>query len=79
MEGEHSGLETREENVALVALGRGLKEQLTGSLCRVIPHTAGSIFLRQSTPLHMASTGGKAIALPIGITLPYPVVLKPDH
>ena len=58
-EGEQSGLETLEKTLGLVALGRELKKQLPGSLCWVIPHTAGTMPLSQSTPLWMASAWGK--------------------
>ena len=71
------GLEILEQSLWLVALGRELKEQPPGSLCSVIPNTAGDIFLRQSTPLQMAYAWGEAIAPYTGITLPHHVGLKP--
>ena len=67
-----SGLETCEENLVLVALGRELKGQPPGSLCAIIPHTAETIFLRQSTPFQVASAWGEAIALPARIPLTPP-------
>ena len=71
-----SRLETLEETLGLAALVRELKEQPPGSLCWVIPHSAEAIFLKNSTPLQLASAWGEAIAPPTGVTLPYPVVLK---
>ena len=76
-EGGQSGLETFEESLGLVSLGRELREQRPASLCWVTPYTAEAICLRQRTPLWMASAWGEveAIAPPTGITLPHPVVL----
>ena len=54
-EGGQSGLEMLEDSLAMVALRRALKEQLPGSLCLVIPHTAEAIFLTKITPLQVAS------------------------
>ena len=71
-----SGIETCEKSLCLVALGRELKEQLTGSLCWVIPHTEEVIFIRQSDTLQVELAWGEAIAFPTGITPPYPVELK---
>ena len=74
-EGGKSGLEILEESLGLVVLRRELKEQPPGSPCWVIPNTAEATFLRQGTPLQVASWG-EARALWAGITLPYPVELK---
>ena len=63
-EGGQSGLEMLEKSLRLVALGRELKEQPPGSLCRVIPHTVEAVFLRQSTPLQVISAWGKVRAPP---------------
>ena len=65
------------ESLVMVALERELKEQLLGSLCSVIPHTAGAVSLKHTTPLQVISAWGKAIIPPGGITLPYPVELTP--
>ena len=65
-----------EESLGLVALGRELKEQPPGSLCRVIPHSTESIFLRPSTTVLVASAWEEAITPPAGITLPHPVELN---
>ena len=46
------------------------------SLCWVISHTAEAIFLRQSTPLQVASAWGEAGAPHKGIILPYFVELN---
>ena len=72
-----SRLEMLEESLWTVALRKELREQPPGSPCWVIPQTAGATLLRQSTPLWMASTWGEATALPTGMSLPHPGVLKP--
>ena len=72
MEGGQSELETYEESLELVALGKELKGQLPGSLCSVIPHTAEAVFLPQSTAFHVTSAWGEAIALPTGVSFAPP-------
>ena len=72
-----SGLETLGRQ-GTVALRRELRKQPPGSRCWVIPHNAGSIFLRQSTHLQVSWAWRKAIALPSGGPLPHHVVLKSD-
>ena len=74
-EWEQSGLKMR-ERLGQVALGGELNGQPPVSLCWVIPYTAGAIFLRQSTPLQVATAWWEAIDPTAGITLLYPVVLK---
>ena len=74
-----SGVEMPEESLGLLALGRELKSQASRSLRWVILHTTGTIFLRQSTPLQMASARGEAISPHTGITLPNPIELKPSY